>query len=116
MPKELRPLAELLNYAYELKKAQARLEQLKAEAGNNLKLARQAKGVPQSFLADAMGVDKSYLSQVENGTKTPTSDRLTEAYVIISNYDEGGSVASNKAKDHIEKARSKQVKNKKGRS
>lgn len=115
MPRELRPLDELLNYAYELKEAQANLDQLKSKAGTSLKLAREAKGVSQSYLAAAMDVDKSYLSQVENGAKTPTTDRLTEAYVIISKFNEGGSVGyTNKAEDHIKKARSKEKKSKKG--
>ncbi len=40
--------------------------------GNNLKTIRTAKNITQSELAELLGVDKSFVSNIENGKNNPT--------------------------------------------
>jgi transcriptional regulator with XRE-family HTH domain len=40
--------------------------------GNNLKAIRTAKNITQSELAELLGVDKSFVSNIENGKNNPT--------------------------------------------
>lgn len=40
--------------------------------GNNLKSIRTAKNITQSELAELLGVDKSFVSNIENGKNNPT--------------------------------------------
>ncbi len=40
--------------------------------GNNLKTIRTAKNITQSELAELIGVDKSFVSNIENGKNNPT--------------------------------------------
>ena len=44
--------------------------------GNELRKARQAAGLTQEEVAFEAGVDRSYLSQLENNRKSPTLDLL----------------------------------------
>ena len=46
--------------------------------GNHLKLIREAKYLSQSELAKKMSYDKSYISHMENGTRTISSSALQE--------------------------------------
>ena len=40
--------------------------------GNNLKAIRTDKNITQSELAELLGVDKSFVSNIENGKNNPT--------------------------------------------
>jgi transcriptional regulator with XRE-family HTH domain len=40
--------------------------------GNNLKIIRTAKNITQSELAELVNVDKSFVSNIENGKNNPT--------------------------------------------
>lgn len=40
--------------------------------GNNLKTIRTAENITQSELAELLGVDKSFVSNIENGKNNPT--------------------------------------------
>lgn len=40
--------------------------------GNNLKTIRTSKNITQSELADILAVDKSFVSNIENGKNNPT--------------------------------------------
>ena len=40
--------------------------------GHNLKTIRTSKHITQSELADLLGVDKSFVSNIENGKNNPT--------------------------------------------
>lgn len=40
--------------------------------GSNLKTIRIGKNISQSELADILGVDKSFVSNIENGKNNPT--------------------------------------------
>jgi transcriptional regulator with XRE-family HTH domain len=40
--------------------------------GNKLKTIRTAKNITQSELAELLGVDKSFVSNIENGKNNPT--------------------------------------------
>jgi transcriptional regulator with XRE-family HTH domain len=46
-----------------------------AEAlGRNIRAARQAAGLSQQALADAAGISRSFLSEIETGDKIPGTD------------------------------------------
>ena len=44
--------------------------------GDELRKAREAAGMTQERLAFAANIDRSYISQLENGHKSPTVDVL----------------------------------------
>ena len=45
--------------------------------GNNLKTIRVSKNITQSDLADVLGVDKSFVSNIENGKNNPTLSTIS---------------------------------------
>lgn len=45
--------------------------------GNNLKAIRVGKNITQSDLADVLGVDKSFVSNIENGKNNPTLSTIS---------------------------------------
>ena len=45
--------------------------------GNNLKAIRTGKNITQSDLAELIGVDKSFVSNIENGKNNPTLSTIT---------------------------------------
>ncbi len=45
--------------------------------GNNLKAIRTAKNITQSELAELLSVDKSFVSNIENGKNNPTLSTIT---------------------------------------
>jgi transcriptional regulator with XRE-family HTH domain len=42
--------------------------------GRNIRSARQAAGLSQQALADAAGISRSFLSEIETGDKIPGTD------------------------------------------
>lgn len=49
----------------------------------SIKSLREQKGVTQQTIADALGVSVSAVSQWENGTATPRTNRLVELASIL---------------------------------
>lgn len=45
--------------------------------GNNLKAIRTRQNITQSELADLIDVDKSFVSNIENGKNNPTLSTIT---------------------------------------
>jgi transcriptional regulator with XRE-family HTH domain len=45
--------------------------------GHNLKMIRTSKNITQSELADLIGVDKSFVSNIENGETNPTLSTIS---------------------------------------
>ena len=45
--------------------------------GNNLKKIRIGKDITQSDLADVLSVDKSFVSNIENGKNNPTLSTIS---------------------------------------
>lgn len=45
--------------------------------GNNLRAIRTAKNITQSELAELISVDKSFVSNIENGKNNPTLSTIT---------------------------------------
>jgi transcriptional regulator with XRE-family HTH domain len=45
--------------------------------GHNLKMIRTSKNITQSELADLIGVDKSFVSNIENGKTNPTLSTIS---------------------------------------
>lgn len=45
--------------------------------GENLKKIRTKKNITQTGLADTLGVDKSFVSNIENGKTNPTLSTIT---------------------------------------
>jgi transcriptional regulator with XRE-family HTH domain len=45
--------------------------------GENLKEIRLEKGVTQTSIAKALGVDRSFVSNIENGKTNPTLSTIT---------------------------------------
>ncbi len=45
--------------------------------GENLKMIRTKKDITQTQLADILGVDKSFVSNIENGKTNPTLSTIT---------------------------------------
>ena len=52
-------------------------------AGAHIQERRQAMGISQSALATRIGVDKSYLSLVENGKRAPTEEQVEKLSTIL---------------------------------
>lgn len=50
---------------------------MEAELGSVVRELRQGKGLSLSKLADAVGVDKAYLSRIENGVVRPSFRVMT---------------------------------------
>jgi len=44
--------------------------------GNTIKTIRKKKGIQQNELAEKSGISQTYLSQIENGTRTATLETL----------------------------------------
>jgi transcriptional regulator with XRE-family HTH domain len=59
------------------------IEETKKQAGSLLRQHRTAAGVSQTEFAKSLGVSQAYVSQVENGHKTPTTSMLREAIEIL---------------------------------
>lgn len=45
--------------------------------GASISTIRKALGIPQIALAGRLGIDKSYMSQIEHGARQPASDLLS---------------------------------------
>jgi transcriptional regulator with XRE-family HTH domain len=45
--------------------------------GENLKMIRIKKDISQTALAETLGVDKSFVSNIENGKTNPTLSTIT---------------------------------------
>ena len=45
--------------------------------GENLKMIRTKKNITQTQLAETLGVDKSFVSNIENGKTNPTLSTIT---------------------------------------
>lgn len=45
--------------------------------GDNLKKIRVSKNITQTELAETLGIDKSFLSNIENGKTNPTLSTIT---------------------------------------
>lgn len=45
--------------------------------GENLKKIRSKKNITQTVLAENLGVDKSFISNIENGKTNPTLSTIT---------------------------------------
>lgn len=48
------------------------MEDVHANLGRNLRLARAKLGVSQEELADLAGIDRTYVSGIERGVRNPT--------------------------------------------
>ena len=58
------------------------MEDIQKTVGRNVRQARKAVGLSQEALADAAGIDRTYVSGVERGVRNPTVtilDRLAKA-------------------------------------
>lgn len=73
IPKGARKLEELL----------AEREQWKAEVRNVFYMARSSAGMNQAQFADALGTSQSYVSEIESGTKTPSSETLFKLHSFM---------------------------------
>lgn len=51
--------------------------------GNNLKALRANKSITQSQLAELIGVDKSFVSNIENGKTNPTLSTITSLAKVL---------------------------------
>jgi transcriptional regulator with XRE-family HTH domain len=51
--------------------------------GNNLKAIRTAKNTTQSELAELLGVDKSFVSNIENGKTNPTLETISKLAKVL---------------------------------
>lgn len=51
--------------------------------GTNLKTLRANKNITQSQLADLIGVDKSFVSNIENGKTNPTLSTITSLAKVL---------------------------------
>lgn len=61
------------------------MQSISKKLGENLKKVRAKKKLSQGALARLLGVDKGYISNIENGKKNPTLatiERLAEALGI----------------------------------
>jgi transcriptional regulator with XRE-family HTH domain len=64
--------------------AQKTIEETKADIGPTIRYMRQNAGMSQMFAAASAGVTQAYLSQVENGHKTPSADSLGRIVKVVS--------------------------------
>ena len=48
------------------------MDKISKQLGQNMKRIRAKKGMSQSDIARALGVDRGYISNIENGKKNPT--------------------------------------------
>ena len=80
------PLRDLLE-------AQKEVDRLKKQLGSSLRSARLANGMTQAQVASSAGVTQAYVSMVESGDKTPSSDSLERFIEVLegssSGQDEG---------------------------
>lgn len=51
--------------------------------GSNLKVFRANKNITQSQLAELIGVDKSFVSNIENGKTNPTLSTITSLAKVL---------------------------------
>lgn len=51
--------------------------------GSNLKALRANKSITQSQLAELIGVDKSFVSNIENGKTNPTLSTITSLAKVL---------------------------------
>ncbi len=51
--------------------------------GENLKSLRTGKDITQSQLANLIGVDKSFVSNIENGKTNPTLQTITSIAKVL---------------------------------
>ena len=75
MAMETGPLRELLEL-------QAERKRLLGQVGPLVRELRNQRGVSQTVMAAALNVSQAYLSQVESGNRTPSSETVTS----IVNY------------------------------
>lgn len=52
------------------------MAKISKKLGNNIKRIRNAKGMTQGDIHRAAGMDRGYISRVENGLKNPTLSNL----------------------------------------
>lgn len=53
------------------------------ELGKKLQNARKKKGVTQEYIALETGMDRAYISEVENGHKNPSAVTLKKIMVAL---------------------------------
>jgi len=54
------------------------------EFGEKIKKMRQSKGLSQSDVANKLGADKSFMSNLENGRKNPTLKTILKLAKALS--------------------------------
>lgn len=52
--------------------------------GMNIKLARIKRSIPQSVIANKIGIEASYLSRIENGTVPISCERIYEIINLLN--------------------------------
>jgi transcriptional regulator with XRE-family HTH domain len=79
MPEQARQLSELLNKQNEWKR----------EVGTVFRNTRAAAGMTQSAFAASLDISQEYVSQIENGVRTPSSDVLRSLLDITKGARDG---------------------------
>ena len=86
------PLRDLLE-------AQKEVERLKKQVGPVLRRARLNNGMTQAQLANSAGVAQAYISMVESGDKTPSSDSLERFIEVLEGSSSGQDKGSEDQED-----------------
>jgi len=86
LPQGALPLSELLQYSEARNQAE---DILRTSSGKSIKYLRRSMGMTQSFLASSLDVSQPYLSQIENGTKTPSSEFLLKLSEVTASARSG---------------------------
>lgn len=77
---EEKPLSELLKGVEDKLEVRRTWNQ---DVGSLLRAARSAANVSQSDLAATAGVNQAYVSQIENGSKTPSEEVIEKLTVAL---------------------------------
>lgn len=83
-----RPLDELLAAAEEAAALKRQHEEARRKVGQQVKSFRRARGLSQDAFANQLGRSQSYLSQVENGERTPSPSTLDALIELANNTEE----------------------------
>lgn len=54
------------------------MKNMSEKLGRNLKRIRSAKNMSQGDIARALGIDRGYISNIENGKRNPTLATITK--------------------------------------
>ena len=81
MPQHARKLTELLEEKQEWNKNVSAL----------FVQTRSAASVSQDSFAGVLGISQPYLSQIENGVRTPSSETLSRLHSFVEGEDDGNS-------------------------